>query len=444
MLKYLNLSSLILLPVIVAIGAYFVTWITPILLIAAVILYSTLFALGKIKGNIVYLVIFSLSLGLIWQTTMLGVDVVGSDIHTEFYFAQRSLNQGWDITYPEASNSSIVIGVLIPLLAKSIGIGVLWVMKLILPVFLALVPVVLFDSFKRLFGEQKAYYSALFFMIVPVFSLEIAQIAKSMVAELFFATMLWGLICNLKWYWKLPIIGGSLVLQILCHYTVGIMGICFLLCVLGFKFISLPIKRWQQGNTNILIVLVCLLIGCATFYGYHSYAANGGAWRSIRDIGLQYLPASIQKLSPNSDNVIRKTEIVKGSNDDIPIVEVPVSKIDAAKVLDTNFESRPTLVRLGVGADFLETSWDGKIFRIIQYLTQFLILLGGVWLLWKYKVPNEYLGLVGGSIVLLMMCVFISGVSQIINMSRFYHMSLFFIAPLFVLGCEFINKWKIR
>ncbi len=375
---------------------------------------------------------------------MLGVDVVGSDIHTEFYFAQRSLNQGWDITYPEASNSSIVIGVLIPLLAKSIGIGVLWVMKLILPVFLALVPVVLFDSFKRLFGEQKAYYSALFFMIVPVFSLEIAQIAKSMVAELFFATMLWGLICNLKWYWKLPIIGGSLVLQILCHYTVGIMGICFLLCVLGFKFISLPIKRWQQGNTNILIVLVCLLIGCATFYGYHSYAANGGAWRSIRDIGLQYLPASIQKLSPNSDNVIRKTEIVKGSNDDIPIVEVPVSKIDAAKVLDTNFESRPTLVRLGVGADFLETSWDGKIFRIIQYLTQFLILLGGVWLLWKYKVPNEYLGLVGGSIVLLMMCVFISGVSQIINMSRFYHMSLFFIAPLFVLGCEFINKWKIR
>jgi uncharacterized membrane protein len=318
------------------------------------------------------------------------------------------------------------------MLSKLTQIDVVWVMKLILPIFLALVPVVLFASFKKLFNEQKAFCATLFFMIVPVFSLEIAQIAKSMVAELFLATMLWGLVCDWKWYWKLPVIGGSLVLQILCHYTVGIMGICFLLCVFGFKFISYPIKAWRSGKTNILVILACLLIGMGTFYAYHSHAANGSAWRSIRDIGMRYLPSN-----GSSDS---STKIYYGSNPDIPIVETPVDTISAAKVFDADFNNRPTLVQLGIGADFAEANWDGKIFRIIQYLTQFMILLGGIWLLWKYKVPNEYLGLVGGSLVLLAMCIFIAGVSGIINMSRFYHLSLFFIAPLFVLGCEFAGE----
>jgi hypothetical protein len=192
--------------------------------------------------------------------------------------------------------------------------------------------------------------------------------------------------------------------------------------------IAYHVKCWQIKNVHMLLLCLSLLISSVVYYTYHSYAANGGGWRSIRDIASRYLPI------PQTNNV----QIIKGSNPDIPIVEYSVTRADFSKAFNLDLGNRSALVKVGVGADFMEVEWDGKIFRVIQYLTQFMILVGGVWLLKGYNVPNEYLGLVGGSVVLLVMCIIMPGISNIINMSRFYHLSLFFIAPLFVLGCECI------
>lgn len=425
------------LPIIIAIGAQMGTVLSPLLLVGVIATMIILVALNKIKGNTLYLYIFGMALGLLYQTTMMGLDVVGSDIHTEFYFAQLNVKQAWDITYPDSSNSSIVIGWLIPIISKITGIGVLWVMKAIIPIFLACVPVVLFATFKNMFGEKKAFFSAVFFMIVPIFSLEIAQIEKSMVAELFWVIGIYALLSDWKWYWKLPVISGTLVLQIMSHYTVGILGICFYLCVFGFRLVAYLIKWWSIKKTHIAIIGVSLLIGMCTFYFYHSYAANGSAWRSVANIIVSFTPQGVKlPLIAYPD----KEEIVKGSNPDIPIVQSPVVQANVTGTIEQRIDNSPTLVKVGVGADFMDSPWDGKLFRIVQYLTQFMILLGGIQLLRKYKVPNEYLGLVGGSLALLFLCILIPSISIIINMSRYLHFSLLFISPLFVLGCEIVSE----
>jgi uncharacterized membrane protein len=428
------ISFALFLPILMAIGAQLGTVISPLILIGVIATVIILVAKDKIKGKVIYFYIFGMSLGLLYQTTMMGLDVVGSDIHTEFYFAQLNAKQAWDITYPDSSNSSIVIGLLVPMISKLTGLEVLWVIKAIMPIFLACVPVVLFATFKKLFGWKKAFFSTIFFMIVPIFSLEIAQIVKSMVAELFWVIGIYALLSDWKWYWKLPVISGTLALQIMSHYTVGILGICFYLCVFGFRLIAYLIKWWSVKKTHIVVIGLSLLIGMCTFYFYHSYAANGSAWRSIYNVAASYLPL------PQSD----KTEIVKGSHEGIMVVKEPVAKADITGSLEQRIEKSPTLVKLGVGADFVDSPWDGKLFRILQYLTQFMILLGGIQLLRKYKVPNEYLGLVGGSLVLLLLCILIPSISIIINMSRYYHFSLLFIAPLFVLGCEFVGGLRCQ
>lgn len=434
-------SFALFLPIIMAVGAQMGTALSPLLLISVIAAMIILVAKDKIEGKTIYLYIFGMSLGLIYQTTMMGLDVVGSDIHTEFYFAQLNTKQAWDITYPDSSNSSIVIGWLIPTISKLTGLEVVWVMKAILPIFLACVPVVLFATFKKLFGEKKAFFATIFFMVVPIFSLEIAQIAKSMVAELFWVIGIYALLSDWKWYCKLPVVSGTLALQIMSHYTVGILGICFYLCVFGFRLIAYLIKWWSIKKTHIAVIGLSLLIGMLTFYFYHSYAANGSAWRSVSNIVVSYLPEGVN--IPMFKEV-SKTEIVEGSNPDIPVVMHEVDKANVNGSLEQRIERSPTLVKLGVGADFMDTTWDGKLFRIVQYLTQFMILLGGIQLLKKYKVPNEYLGLVGGSLILLFICILLPSISEIINMSRYYHFSLLFIAPLFVLGCEFLGelKWK--
>ena len=82
--KILAISFAVLTPLIVAVGAYYTTVVTPILLIIATIVVVVLVALDKIKGKIIYLYIFGIALGFVYQTTMLGADVVGSDIHIEY------------------------------------------------------------------------------------------------------------------------------------------------------------------------------------------------------------------------------------------------------------------------------------------------------------------------------------------------------------------------
>jgi uncharacterized membrane protein len=426
-----------LLPIAVAILSFnLVSVIAPLLVILNLIAVVVLFAFGKIKGIDIYLCLFGLSLSLVLQTTALGVDVVGSDIHMELYYSQRALKMGWDITYPDASNSSIVVGILIPMIARGMSTSVVMVMKFVVPILFAITPIVLFASFRKLFSEQISFFATIFFIIIPVYSMEIAQIAKSMVAELFLAIMFYAIVSSWKWYWKLPIIVFALAMQILSHYTVGILGICFLLCLCGWSLVM----RWGEHRTHVLVLIVSLVIGIGVFFVYHSYAANGSAWRSVRDIAIPYFPKTVVA------DITDKAVVRIGSNPDIPIVEYPIGRKDVQIILkDISTSERPPMVRAGLGIDFFETTWDGKVFRVIQYITELMIILGGIVVLWNWrKYPVEYIGFMFGGGVLLLLCILVPSIASIINMSRYYHFALFFIAPLFIVGCmEIGNKiWK--
>src|SRR4030042_1810134 len=245
------ISFIILLPAMVAIGAYYGTVVTPLLLIGAIATIVILVVLNKISGWQLYLYLFGMALGLVWQTTMLGVDVVGSDIHIAYYYAQLNAQQPWDLTRLDVTNTSIVVGLIAPWISKLFHLDMVWVFKVILPMFLAGVPLVLFATFKKMFGEKRAFFATMFFMIVPVFSMEITGIVKSMVAELFFALMVYFMVLDWRWQYKLAGIGGALAMQITCHYTIAIMGILFLLGTFLFRLIASPIKFKFLANKKV-------------------------------------------------------------------------------------------------------------------------------------------------------------------------------------------------
>jgi len=430
--KSLAISFAVFTPLIVAVGAYYMTVVTPILLIVATIFVVVLVALDKINGKLLYIYLFGIALAFLWQTTMLGADVVGSDIHIEYYFARVNYSQPWDLTYPDSSNTSIVIGLIAPWLSRLLMVDMLWIFKLVLPVFLACMPLVLFKTFKIMFGEKRAFFATIFFLIIPVYSMEIAQIAKSMVAELFFALMILGVASSWKWQYKLLGITGSLIMMVVTHYTIAIMGICFLIGAFGVRLVTVPFKweLFKVRTTPVFVLFISLIIGVSSFWLYHGYAANASGVRSIKEVGsgiaTQYLPKPKPDATATSDGVTATSE---------PRVKPITEKMD----------NSPKLVKIGTGFDFDEVPADGKVFRIIQYFTQLLILIGGGWLLYKYKYykPSvEYLGFATAAFLLLLMCIFIPSVAIIINMTRFYHLSLFFLAPCFVLGVEAISNFR--
>jgi len=140
------------------IGSYFTLPAVPYVVTAGVILISLYMVWrGKNYGWVLYL----LALSLIWQTSMLGIHIVGVDIHTEYYNVKTIIENGWDYSWATNGNTSIVLAWLSPALDK-IGIPVVWQFKLLYPALCALAPVIIYHAFKRMFGNKRAFLSGLF------------------------------------------------------------------------------------------------------------------------------------------------------------------------------------------------------------------------------------------------------------------------------------------
>lgn len=400
-----------------AIGTYLGVTAIPYVVIGAVCVISILIVRGYIKSRTYPIYIFGLALCMLWQTSMMGVHIVGTDIQIEYYVSSVAMENGWDWTLPISYNSSIVVAVIAPWISKTLSIELIWVYKAIFPVFLACVPLIMYFVFRRQLDEKRAYWASLFFMIVPVMSLELIGIAKSMIAEVFFALAILTFISNLKQLHKGVILTVLVMITLLCHYTVGLALLYFLIVAL---IVMLLARIWKvRGKVSLVALAIVICLSSIAGYFYFSNIGDGGIIRSVLSVA--------------------KTVTVR----------VPENVAGMTAAEETLYLNQQTLlVKAGIGLDFMSASTGGKVFRVVQYLTQLLIVLGLVQL-WrkrkKYNFTLEFATCVFAGFILLGACIFIPYISALINMTRFYHFSLFFLAPLFVLGCEMMynKKWTV-
>lgn len=389
--------------------------------IIAIVLYLSL--IGKIYPVLIYL----MSILLLYQTTLIGLGVVGSDIQLELYYAREALAHGWNHGLVESqSNLSVVIGVLAPFLSKIFDIDLLIIFKWIFPAMFAFVPVILFCAFKKQFGEKTALYAVLFFVIIPVFNMEIASIAKSMVAELFLAVAIWIVASDIKSVYKCLGLVACAALAFVTHYTIGSILICYLIGIVLFVFAGKIVRlKVFQGPFPYYFLVVIAIIAFAGF-SYFSIVGSGMLIRTYSIIA-NWLAGNVSSLFTHGNLVVPV-----GYN---TIVEVPITI--------GYLQQQPAFVRAGTGFDFLEVSLLGKIFRIVQYFTELMIIIGaGYCLFCKKAVKPEFMAGILTALTMLAFCIFIPVFSMIVNMTRFYHMALFFLAPCFVIGFEIFKKAK--
>jgi len=414
----------------VAVGTYLGFVVVPYAVIGVVCVVSILIARGLIKPKYYPIYIFGMALAMLWQTSMMGVFVVGADITYEHYASAMVMQNGLDWSLPNLYNASIVVTVIAPTLSKILHIELIWVYKVIFPVFLACVPLIMYFVFKKQFGEKRAYWASLFFMVVPVMAVEIVGNGKAMVAEVFFALSILTLFSNLKHLHRGIILTALVMVTLLCHYTMGIALLCFLIICL----VAMSVARiWKvKGQVSLAVLAVAILLPCVAGYFYFSNISDGIVIKSLMSVSKMVtvdIPENVETLSDERERIAQ--EVVREET-------------------GTEFylHNQSPLVKAAIGLDFLQATNEGKIFRIVQYLTQILILLGLI-RLWRrrkqYNFTPEAMACILTGFLCLGMCVFIPYISRLINMTRYYHICLFFLAPLFVFGCELItrNKWLI-
>jgi uncharacterized membrane protein len=366
-------------------------------------------------------IIYLVALGALYSTTLPGLSVNAIDSARELLMSKLALANGWDTTLYDPSNTSFVVGLLIPSLSLLFNISPEWVYKAIIPTIFALCPVILYLVFrKQLDSKLKAFYASMFFVMMPVFSLEIGSIAKSMVAETLMALCLWVMYTEWKSWKKCVMMIILAILTMWAHYTVGILLCAFLGCGLAakwFYWILSKVKKFElleKRSVQSWVIMVVLLCVVVPSYFYYSSVAKGLIYNSV---------------SGTAGGGIFKQH-----------TEQELKQAIEAKTLMPSEDNM--LLRLALAKDFGEVPLEGKLFRIIQYLTQLLIVVGSIWLLFKYRLYKfkiEFLACIGSSFAILFLCIALPSFATIINATRWFHMTLFFLAPMFVLGFDWIR-----
>jgi len=420
----------------VAVGTCLGIVAVPYIVIGAVCVISILIAKGWIKPKYYPVYIFGMALAMLWQTSMMGVHVVGADIHMEYYVSSVAMQSGWDWSLLGIYNTSIVVAVLAPWISKIFSIELVWVYKIIFPVALACVPLIMYFVFRKQFGEKRAYWASLFFMIVPVMTLELVGNAKAMVAEVFFALTILAMVSDLgRWPLK-HILGGRLlrgiiltaliIMTLLCHYTVGIALLYFLGACLVVMLVA---RLWKvKGKVSLAVLAIVIFVSCIAGYFYFSSIGGGQVIRSLvnstRAVTID-VPENVAELS-----------------------KPPLTIVGEEPKTMLYLNNQSDMVKVAIGLDFMQASTEGKVFRVVQYLTQTLLILGLIQL-WRrrreYNFTPEFVACILVGFAVIGVCIFIPYISLLLNMTRYYHFSLFFLAPLFILGCEMIwnKKWFV-
>lgn len=404
-------------------------------MIGGVIAIIGLAGFSKLKEVYYPYLLGAVGLALLLQTTLMGPGIMGSDIHTEYYFYNESLD-GWDITFNHQYNTAIGSTVIAPFLTNVFHIPGYWIYKVIYPFLFAFVPVLLYFVFKKEFGAKVAFLSTTFFLIVPTWSMEMISLPRQMLGELMFALCLFLVIVS-KWKMriKVPLLIVAGTLGAMFHYVTGPIILLYLgiscLFLLFFRRRKFPVK-WLS------LVVVLLLMNNVTYYGL---VAEGAAFDSITDVSTGYVSRVLHFIHVLPSDYTNEHYSWLEATGEVK-TETEETEIETKVKTETGYmEKMSPMLKTAWGADFGSANIWGKVFRIFQYVTQLCIVVGCFCLVKdREKYSAEYLSFCASSVLLLSACVFIPKFADLINATRFYHIVLFLLAPVFILGGQAIFR----
>lgn len=435
-------------------------WAIPVILLAVAILgarlqnFGLLYALIGLVCVVVIMVafdkidekkypyiLFGIGLAVLYQVTLTSNYLIGTDIHYEYWWAYRTYIAGfWDYEATHTYNAAAITTSVFPFIARALHIPLVWTFKVIPPLFLAGALVLMYHMFKQQISGKGAFIAIFFFVTVPTFSLEVTGIAKQQIAEFFFVLFFLMLVdrkLNIGIKKRAVIMLVALVLTIIAHYTMGGALWYYSIIILGFLLIMrfIPYMKLPTQfplRVYIPIIIISLMFGV----WYWGAVAGGYALKEVVNRGI-YQAKVVQLFVLGADGTIT---IEESPTETRPAIE---DKQEGAMVFIPKdpvmttplFKQYEPTMRAALGLDFLEASSGGKIFRILQFITQILLVLGCVLMIKNRKrFTAEYLAFAGAGGIVLAVCVFLPSFSPILNASRFYHIALLSIAPAIVIG----------
>jgi uncharacterized membrane protein len=170
------------------------------------------------------IVIFVISLALLYQRTLISEYLTGSDIQLEFIVYRLSLDGFYwsPLANLTAYNSAISCTILPVTYTSLLAIDGVSLFKFVWPLLFSIVPVALYQVYRQQVDNKMAFLSVFFFMSLFTFFTEMTYLGKQAIAEIFFVLLILLLIdFKIKPQIReiLVIVFG--VLLVLSHYSLS-------------------------------------------------------------------------------------------------------------------------------------------------------------------------------------------------------------------------------
>jgi uncharacterized membrane protein len=456
----------ILLPLLAILGAnlvnaYYNNTMIFVLIFAIVIIVG-LAAFNKFIHPRVYpFMIFMMALTLLYQTTFISDSLVGSDIHLEYHLANIVMKNGyWDATVPSTINSCLNVTLLAPVYSLFLHTEIVWLFKIFYPLLFALMPLALFRIFNLQIKPHYAFFAAFFFISLPMFFMDMTQLIRQQVAELFFVLVILLLVDR-----KLTLVQRTTLALIfsfgvaISYYGMGTAYIAYL--ILGTLMLIIIKSRpgrglWQRviGKANALphdltsagaftkkalaIIIGGYLVFTIAFYAATASGINLGYLRILAAIpqqaGHQITQMIQSPLASETPTVVESPNCIQSISEKLRFLD-PLTK--------------EPLIRTAVGFDFSAASPEGKVWRIFQYLVELCLVVGFIRLIFRPatlgpKLKAEYISMTIVSAFILLGIFVLPVWSYGMGATRVWQITLLLMSPLFIFGGEAIVLGIIR
>ena len=381
-----------------------------VILLAMLLLSATVFGVGVLSKRFVRqgfypLLLFSLAVALLFHSSLISNYVYGSDIHTEYYtFIQTQSNAFWDSSafFSDSRfgrmNTMLSITILPTVYSNLLGLDGTWIFKLVFPFIFSFVSLGLYKTLRISFNSKTAFISVFLLMSEFTFYTEMIGLARQMIAELFFVLLFFVILTkklnNVNRTILFAVFGIALVLS---HYGMALIFLFFI----SLAWLYMHFKR-KPGALSLTLVTFFFV----AMFSWYIYTSGSATFESI----LSFL-----------------------------------NNIQSSLGDFFNPASRGESVMRGLGMTGVQSYWQIPS-RVFAYLTEFFIIIGFIDLATRIrkKLNLEYVILVSLAMMLLAMGIVVPAFASSLNMTRLYHILLFFLAPCFVLGCTATVKFFVK
>jgi uncharacterized membrane protein len=345
------------------------------------------------------LLTWSLSLSLLLSVTLLSNNLLGYDVHDEYFrFLAVSKTGIWDVTNFDPYNSVISVTILPAVLSAVSGLDGISIFKFVFPVLYSFAPVILYKVYRKILSPRAAFLSVFLFISYPTFYGEMIQLGRQEIAEILLLVLIWIFLST-----QTMKISGRLAIVIL---TIGLVTAHYALAYIYLVFLtfSFVVSRVSRRTITLGNSFILLLTAVATLVWY-AFAAGG--------VGIFDLYRSVS-----------------------PVIQGFWQSLF--------FEgSRPSAVLQAAG---LAPGLPGIVHdlnRVTLYLAQICLVLGFLAFVFKKRksvAEQKMLPLMTIGLVFLGCAVILPFFAAQLELTRIYHITLLFVSPCFVYGADQLGR----